>query len=186
LEARTNAAIDTIFKVRDKFESWFDADSKCSAGFMAGIEEGKYRKQTTVFINVKSGDYKMRTMWPNKKSLPTLSTGLYPRGVQDYLSALYYFRSLSFENGKTFPAQVAANTDVFDIALRIKGTETIKVPAGSFSCFATELLLKTDKGYESHPQGRLFIWFSADAKKIPIQIVAEPSFGRLEVKLASY
>lgn len=181
----SNVLIDAVFRVRDRMESWIDEKTGASSGFSLRLEEGDKRKQLDVFLNPLTGVYKSRLARPHKNPPVQQTEGRIKPGAHDYLSALYFFRNASSKVGQLIPAVVFEGKEEVAVALKITGEEKIVVPSGAYSCLVGEVLIKSESGYSTPPEGRLLIWFSNDKKRIPVQFVADPAFGRLEVKLSS-
>jgi len=183
LAVESNSLIDMMFPVRDRFESWIDEKTFSSSGFALRTDEGGKRKQQDIFLNPITGEYKSRTARPNKNPNIETEAGRVTKGVQDYLSALYFLRRQTLAVGKQVFFVLFDGDEEKQVAFKIIRKETITVPAGTFPCFVGEVLVKTDTAYAPPPKARLFVWLSDDAKKVPVQFQAEPAFGQIDIKL---
>src|SRR5438105_234172 len=85
-EGSTNPKYDWIFKVRDRYESYFNTSDLQPIKFIRQINEGKYKKHEEVTFNQQTN-----TAITNK--------GVYkvPENVQDVISVMYYARNINYD-----------------------------------------------------------------------------------------
>lgn len=183
-EAATNRAIDTIFKVRDSFESWMDVQSLCSVGFRRKIQEGSYEKIEEFFLDPASGKYHGRSARPSKNATANLESGRIPEFVQDVVSTLYYVRTQPLRVGQVVNVSVMNGVDVHDIQFNIRKKETVKTGAGEFNCVVLEPLFKIDRVFRPHSKATATVWLTDDEKHLPVKITAELPFGHIDASLS--
>lgn len=186
LETTTNKAIDLVYPVRNRFESWIDEQAVCSLGFARRIREGDSIVDEDIFIDPVKGTYKSRKMRAKKDTAAKLTHGQVPAFVQDVVSTIYYLRSRPLAVGKSVPVQIFYGGEVYDATFNVLRKESIEVPAGRFRCVVVEPLFRGPKGFASHPKATLLIWMSDDAKRLPVKITAQPAFGQVEATLVRY
>ena len=63
----------------------------------------------------------------------------------------------------------------------VHGREKVKVPAGEFSCLIIEPVLKDEGLFQQ--KGRLRIWVTDDARKLPVLMKSEILVGSIDVRL---
>jgi len=88
-----------------------------------------------------------------------------PLGLFD---ALYSLRTLNLQPGQT--TQVAVSDGKKSVMARVEAQqrEDLKTPAGTFKTIRYEAFLFNDVLYRRY--GRLHIWLTDDARKLPVQI----------------
>ncbi len=165
----------TFFRVDDLTESWMDVDGLFSRRFVRHIEEGSYRKNEAVQIYA---DRNIARYFPSQDTVAVVP------GAQDMLSILYYARGLRLNVGQgvLIPSHVdRKNTEV---ELRVLGRETVRVPAGVFSCGIVEPLLKTAGLFKQ--EGRLTLWVSDDVHRVPVIMKSKVKVGSIVAVLESH
>src|SRR6478672_1707653 len=88
-EGSTNPRYDWIFKVRDRYESYFSSTDLQPVKFVRNINEGKYKKHEEVTFN-------------RETNTAITNNGVYkvPENVQDVISIMYYARNINYEQYK--------------------------------------------------------------------------------------
>jgi len=175
-EGATNTKYDWIFKVRDRYESYFDANAMQPVKFVRNVNEGKYKKYEEVTFDAQT----------NTAVTPK---GAYkvPRNIQDVISAVYYARNINFSKysvGDKIPFNMFLGSDVYSMYIRYIGKEAIKTKYGVVNAIKLQpLLLKgnTFKGGEN-----MSVWVTDDNNHIPVRIESKLSVGSIKVDLAQY
>ncbi|HSG28081.1 MAG TPA: DUF3108 domain-containing protein [Candidatus Krumholzibacterium sp.] len=171
--ARTNKVFDKVFKVRDRHESFMEYDNLYSLRFVKHLREGNYRKDRSVDFNQRDhlAVYADRTIpiAPN---------------THDFLTALYYIRTLDVEPGQA--VAMANHTDHrnYPIYIKFLRRERVKVPAGEFDCIVVEPVLETSAIFEN--KGKLTIWMTDDSLRMPVMMRSKVIVGAFESVLKEY
>ncbi len=171
--ARTNKAFDIVFKVRDRVESFMDYENLFSLRFEKHLREGKFRRDEKVLF-----DQKQHIAHYEKESVPI------PPNTQDFLSALYYVRTLSLEVGQAIAMANHTDGKNYPIYVKVLGRERVTVPAGTFDCIVVEPVLQTSSIFEH--KGKLTIWLTDDSLKMPVLMRSKVVIGAFEAVLKEY
>jgi hypothetical protein len=171
--ARTNKAFDLVFKVRDRVESFMDYDNLFSLRFAKHIREGKFKRDEEVFFDQKNH----LAIYSNKKVQ-------IPPNTQDFLSALYYVRTLSIEVGEAIALANHTGGKNYPIYVKVLGRERVTVPAGTFDCIVVEPVLQTSSIFEH--KGKLTIWLTDDTVRMPVLLRSKVVIGAFEALLKEY
>jgi hypothetical protein len=172
--ARSNSFFDRIFKVRDRVESWMDADFLISRRFRKKLHEGSYRKETIVEMDQ---DHRLAIYQDGR-------VFEFPTGAHDPLSAFYYVRTLELEPGQEFKLESHADRKNYPLMVTVHGREEIETPAGTFQCLVVEPTLRAP-GLFKH-EGKLTIWMTDDARKMPVLMRSKVAIGSITVILTDY
>ena len=88
-EGSTNPHYDWIFKVRDRYESYFSTTDLQPGKFVRNINEGKYKKHEEITFN-------------HQTNTAITNNGVYkvPENVQDVISIMYYTRNINYDQYK--------------------------------------------------------------------------------------
>lgn len=171
--ARTSKAFDLIFKVRDRHESFMDYDNLISLRFKKHVREGKFRRDEEVTF-----DQQRHIAIYVDKEVPI------PPNTQDFLSALYYVRTLPLEVGQAIQMANHTGGKNYPIYVKVLRKEQVTVPAGEFDCLVLEPVLQTPGIFEH--KGKLTIWLTDDTVKMPVLLRSKVVVGAFEAVLKEY
>lgn len=177
--ADSTGFVARLYHLHDNFQSLFDSRTFCSAELTKRTEEGSRRRESklefdytrhkSIFeeLNMKSGEKRHL-----ENDIPPCAT--------DVLSGLFYAGSLPLEPGKTYTFPINDGGKTVDLEARVEAREQIKTDAGTFNALRmqpqpnTELLKK---------RGNIWIWYSDDADRIPVQMRGRMGWGTLTIRL---
>lgn len=172
----TNSRYDWIFKVRDRYESYFDTATLQPYKFIRNVDEGGYKKYENVTFNQTS-------------NTAITTDGVYkvPNCIQDVISAVYYARSIDFSKykvGDKIPFDLFMDNEVFHMYIRYLGKETIKTRYGKFNTIKFKPLLVTGTIFEGGE--KMTVWVSDDRNKVPVRIESAIVVGSVKVDMMGY
>jgi ribosomal protein L31E len=175
-EGSTNPHYDWIFKVRDRYESYFTTTDLQPVKFIRNINEGKYKKHEEVTFNPQTN-----TAVTNK--------GVYkvPANVQDVVSIMYYARNVNYNQYKKddkIPFSMFLDNKVYNMYIHYIGKETIKTKFGKFNAIKLKPLLL--KGSIFDGGEKMTIWVTDDPNHIPVRIESPIIIGSVKIDLMSY
>jgi len=168
-----------LYTVQDRFESHYDSRTFCSQRVYKHTEEGSHKRDTNILY-----DYRQRKAVLDEKNLKTNEqkhqTEDIPSCVTDVVSGVFYVGSLPLlPNGSyTFPLNDGGKT--VDVRATVEGKEQVKTPAGSFNAIRVRAEAETG---QMKKRGSIWIWYSDDANRIPVQMRARAFWGTLNMKL---
>jgi hypothetical protein len=179
-EARTRKFFDVFFKVRDRVESWMDVEGLFSWRFEKQLNEGKYHDHKVVTYDYENG---RATLIDDGE--PTDTTGM-DEVMQDALSSLFWARLLTFKTDTTLTVETLDVRKVYQVKVVVLGIDTVETPAGSFRCYKVEPHLEGGGIFKKDPGGRIWLWFTDDALKIPVMMQTKVFFGHVSARLTKY
>ncbi len=173
---KTNPKYDWIFKVRDRYETFIDQESKKPVKFIRNVHEGNYKRYEEVVFN------------HHEKSAVT-KKGIYkiPAEVQDVVSSLYFARNLDYDNfkpGEKINFSMFLDDEVYNMYIRYMGKETIETKYGTYKAIKLKPLLIKGNVFEGGE--KMTVWVTDDANHIPVRIESDISVGKIKVDLKSY
>ncbi len=175
-EGVTNSRYDWIFKVRDRYESYFDADNLKPLKFIRNVNEGDYKKYEEVVF-----DHNNKTAITRKGIIKI------PHQIQDVVSSLYYARNLDFNKykpGDKIPFNMFVDNEVYNMYIRYMGREKVKTKYGSFNAIKIKPLLL--KGQTFNGGEKMTIWITDDANHIPVRIESPIIVGSVKMDLMQF
>ena len=177
--ANTSGVVNKIFPVHDLFDADIDARNFCTQRISKHSEEGARRIERNVHLN-----YPARKSHTEETDLKTGNKRKadfdIPPCVTDVVSGFFYAASLDLTPGssQTFPVNDGGKTT--DVKIDVEGRNRIKVPYGEFQALRVkaEPVSGPLKG-----KGVLWVWFTDDAKHIPLQLKSKLGFATLLFQL---
>ena len=179
-QARSAKAFDIIFKVRDKIETWFDFDSLQTHRYHKMLNEGNYHDEKSVEYLYDKGVAQLIDDGEFKGDYPI------PSWVQDALSALFWVRTLPFAEDTVLIIPTHDIRKTYDLQIVIGKKEKISTPAGEFECYQVEPRLKSGGIFKKDKGARVWIWFTADDRKLPVLMRSKVFFGSVTAELETY
>ena len=177
--ADASGAVALLYHVHDHFESFFNPSDFCSRSITKNIEEGLRRVNANISFDYKRGKAVLNQKNLKKNDEKHTENDI-PGCVTDVISAIYYAGALPLQVGKTysFPLNDGSKTETVD--LHVEAKEQVKVPAGTFNAIRVQpeapgTLLKN--------KGRIWVWYSDDAQRVPVQMRGKMFWGTVTFKL---
>lgn len=173
----TNSKYDWIFKVRDRYESYYDRQTMLPLKFIRNVNEGKYqRSQTAVFDHAASS-----VLTQENKSITV------PKCSFDIISALFNIRSVNFDglavNSKVI-FDMYLDNEVYHMYFKYLGKETVETKLGTFKAIKVKPLLIKGNAFKGGE--KMTAWISDDPNHIPVRIESDLSVGSIKVDLMQY
>jgi len=103
-----------------------------------------------------------------------------PRPVYDPISVIYVLRTVDLSLGRTYEMTLIADGRVYNVHARVTRRETIQTPAGKFSTVLVQPRMESG-GVERDE--KLYIWYTDDARRIPVRIRTDVKFGSVTASL---
>jgi hypothetical protein len=175
-DGKTLKSYEWFYKVRDRYETWIDAQNMRPLKFVRTVDEGGFKINDLVTFNHSAGQ-------------ATSNSGTYkvPQCVQDVLSTIYFARSIDYnlyKPGAKIPFSMFLDDEVYNLYIRFIGREKIETRYGTFNAIKiVPLLIKGSifKGGED-----MTIWISDDANHIPLRIDTPILVGSIKVDMMGY
>lgn len=169
--AESSPSFNRIYKVRDEIQSKVEKETFSTVHFRKFLQEKKRTKDVTTTFDYEKGFATRRD-----KQIPI------QKPLFDPLSTVYYIRKLDLVPGRRYTATIIADSKVYSPEIVVVKRETLRTEAGTFRTVMVEPKLKHGSLFREG-DSRLFIWYTDDARKIPVRIRSELSFGSIVASL---
>lgn len=179
--ADSGGGVNMLFPVVDKFQSGFDTRTGCSTGFNKQIQEGRRKIASELTFDYAHGK-QLQHERNLVKGTATQKEANIPACVIDSLSAIFYAQSQPMVVGQTVGFPLADSMRTVTVGMKVEAREEIKTPAGTFNTLKVEPL--ADEGVVKN-RGHIWIWYTDDARHIPVQIQARLFWGTITFHLQS-
>jgi uncharacterized protein DUF3108 len=172
--AESNSFMSKIYKVRDRIDSLIDAEGLYSWRYRKRQREGGYERDYDILYEPSTGNARYADG-------PSFDARPY---AKDGLAAFYYVRHMPLEVGQDI--QIAHHSDrrSGDILVKVHRKESVTVPAGSFECYVIEPVMEDGGLFKS--SGRLQIWVTADARRMPVLMKSKIPVGSIDAILQEF
>ena len=182
-KGKTTGAIRWFFKVKDRYESYFDKETGLPYRFIRDIDEGGHTKN----IEIEFDHEKLQAHINNKKHKKQTVEAIEPN-IQDMVSAFYYLRN-NYNTDTIVPGdEVSLNmffdSENFNFKLKFLGRETIRTKFGKVKCLKFRPYVMAGRVFKE--QESLTLWVSADKNKIPLKVKADLAVGSLRADLIAF
>lgn len=179
----TTGAIKWFFKVKDRYESYFDMDTGKPYKFVRKIDEGGHTKDIEIdFDHVKK---EARVENKKKKKVTHVAT---ETDVQDMVSAFYYLRNHyeteEIKEGDVVEMNMFFDEENYKFKLKFLGRETISTEFGKVKTLKFRPYVMAGRVFKE--QESLTLWVSGDENKIPLKIKADLAVGSLRADLEAF
>jgi Protein of unknown function (DUF3108) len=179
--ADTVGAVNMLFPVVDRFQSSMDTRTGCSGGFSKQTQEGRRKVSTDLAF-----DYHAGKQTQLDKNLVTgtqkTQTASIPACVTDSLSAIFYAASQRLTVGQDVGFPLADAMRTVTVEMKVEAREEIKTPAGTFQTIRVQPT--AEEGVVKN-RGNIWIWYTDDARHMPVQIRARLFWGTITFHLQS-
>ena len=173
--------IDNIYRVRDTIEAWTDMDVGYSLRYMKDQNEGSYHKKVDLVFDKKSNLSHRYSRGKYSMSL------VQPVAVFDPMSILFAFRKYDLYAGMRFAANVSDGKKSVVSEAVVEKREDVETDLGEFRCFKVKIDVKHLSGvFNKSKDASLYVWFTADARRIPVKVRSKVSVGHFSMELVGY
>jgi hypothetical protein len=179
--ADSTGVVALLFRVQDRFESYFDATSLCSQSLHKHTEEGSHHRDTYIAFDYKAGK-SVLTETNLKTNQKKREEHDIPGCVTDVVSGLLYVASLPLTPNATYAFPLNDGGKTVTVQAHVEGKEEVKTPAGTFQTIRVGP--EGDYGPLKN-RGRIWIWYTDDPQHLPVQMKAKLFWGTLTVYLTS-
>lgn len=172
----SNTSYDWIFKVRDRYESFFDTATLQPYKFIRKVEEGGHKRYENVTFNQETNT-----------AVSTSGSYKVPNCIQDVISAVYYARNINFDSykvGDRIPFDMFLTGEVYHLYIRYLGKEIVKTRSGKFRSIKFKPLLVKGTIFEGGE--KMTVWVSDDGNHMPLRIESPINVGSVKVDLMQW
>ncbi len=179
--ADSAGVVAVLFRVQDRFESYFDATRMCSQSLTKHTEEGSHHRDTQIVFDYKTGKAVLNetNLKTNEKKREEHDI---PGCVTDVVSGILYVASLPLTPNATYAFPLNDGGKTVTVQAHVEAKEQVKTPAGTFQTIRVGP--EGDYGPLKN-RGRIWIWYTDDAQHLPVQIRARLFWGTLTVYLTA-
>lgn len=167
-KARSNDMISLFFEVNDVIVSEVDGETSAPLLFEKRLREGPLKRDERVVYDSRG------VVRADEQEF------LVEPGTRDILSALYYVRGHDLEVGDEIVIKAFEGGKNYDARVRVLRRETVSTGRGDYDCLVIEP--EVVEGAFAK-RGRMLIWLTDDALKIPVLMKSKVAVGSFIARL---
>jgi hypothetical protein len=179
--ADTVGTVNMLFPVVDRFQSSMNTKTGCSDSFSKQTQEGRRKISSDLTFDAATG--KQTQVERNLvKGTQKTQTASIPACVTDSLSGIFYAASQRLIVGQDVGFPLADAMRTVTVTMKVEAHEEIKTPAGTFQTVRVQPT--AEEGVVKN-RGNIWIWYTDDARHMPVQIRARLFWGTITFHLQS-
>ncbi|MFZ1984462.1 MAG: DUF3108 domain-containing protein [Desulfatitalea sp.] len=172
LTAQSNAFMDLFYKVRDRIDSYVDAEVTRGLHYEKVQHEGKAQRNVRVVFDWRKGT----AQYSDEKR--TRAPIAIPPGTFDPLSVFFYSRLLPWEENLLIQCPVTDGVKYIQGRGRIVQRQTLCIGDRTYDTFLIEPDMEHISGvFEKRKNAKIKVWVTADAKRIPVKVTSKAPVG---------
>ncbi|MCE1197681.1 MAG: DUF3108 domain-containing protein [Marinilabiliales bacterium] len=158
---QTTGLANTLFGVRDVYQSWFDKETGLPWKQSRDIKEGHYKLYNEVTYN------------RNDNTVLSKLSGLHkvPENILDLTSTYYFLRQIDFsrlKKGDVISVTIYFADEITPFRLKYNGRDTLRTKLGKIPCLKVSPVVEVGRIFKK--QDDLTFWFSDDDNCIPVEV----------------
>ena len=179
----TTGMIKWFFKVKDRYETYFDKKTIKPYKFIRDIDEGGYTKNLEINFDQDNNKAYITDKKHNTKKVVDTKPN-----VQDLVSAFYYLRNnlntSELKVGDEARVEMFFDEESYGFKLIYLGEETIETDFGFIKSLKFRPYVMAGRVFKEEES--LTLWVSNDKNKIPLRVKADLAVGSLRADLEAF
>ena len=175
--AHSKSFVSLLYNVQDEFYSYFDPQTLCSHRISKKINEGRRRKETELVFDAARLLAILDERDLTKPGSPLKhAENEIPGCVEDIVTGFFFLRHQPLVVGKEVRIPVNDGSKTHVVSVEVQARERLQTPLGERQAFRLEP--KVFDGLYKR-KGRMLIWMSDDAERLPLRIKAMITLGSI-------
>jgi hypothetical protein len=148
-------------------------------------EQGNRRRTSEAVFDRAAGKVVWTERDPNNPAQePRVISSNFSGAVQDLASIFYFLRTQPLAPGRSFEITISDSGRVYRVPVHVVEKKTMKTVLGKVSVLRVEPEV-FGEGRLVRGRGKMSIWFTDDARRIPVRASISNEMGTLDIKLKS-
>jgi hypothetical protein len=177
LSAVSNDYVSRFYPVDTHYETWVDARDFTPVRFEKHAREGRYSAD-----EVEEFDLARRVAtWRNARDARRV--GPVPERFQDVISSFYYMRTVPLVPGEETRVDLYSRGKLYRLVVAVLGKEKVETELGVFDTVKVQPRMHESDAGADRNKGKLFLWFSDDARRLPVMARTILPIGSVTARL---
>lgn len=182
-KGKTTGMIKWFFKVKDRYESFFDKETILPYKFIRDINEGGHTKDIEIEFDQRNHKAHVNDKKHNKQTVIDTKPN-----IQDMVSTYYYLRNKidinSLKIGDEIKTYMFFDEENYGFKLKYLGEEIITTKFGRVKTLKFRPYVMAGRVFKEEES--LTLWVSKDKNKVPLRIKADLAVGSLRSDLEAF
>jgi hypothetical protein len=171
----------SLLEVREKYVTWWDPEGQLPWGSnLSAVELGDRHDDEVRFDR---GALKATIKVERKGKVRTREVEV-PADALDLPSVMMFLRLQALTPGQRFAIPCLAGKDLFRLEAEVMGTEKLDTEIGALDAVAVRVKTAFKGKFDAKRDS--WLWFSNDARHVPLKISAEFTVGSLVAEITGY
>ena len=158
-----------LFAINNDYTTYVDPESGLPYHRQEVVREASKSTEASQDFNQPAGTI----------AVPSAQRGF--TGTYDFVSVFYRLRALPLVEGSAYSFSVRSNTEEYQAEIKVTGKQVVKTNVGSFNALVAQIRVANNSRANSY---HLKVYFSDDARHVPVLITAHLSAGEIRAELA--
>jgi hypothetical protein len=177
LSATSNDYVSRFYPVNTRYDSWVDARDFTPVRFEKHAREGRYRSDEIEEFD----NGKRIAVWRDEESVR--ATSPIPERFQDVISSFFWLRTQDLSPGQEYRVDLYSRGKVYRLVAAVLSKERVETEAGLFDAVKVQPRMHESEASEDRNKGKLFLWFSDDARRLPVMARTILPIGSVTARL---
>jgi hypothetical protein len=171
LHLESTGLVSKLYKVNDDYRVQMNA-KLCADNVFIKAQEGKRNRETRITFSSDKASYLERDLIKNIVVLQKETET--PACVHDYIGGLNKLRTLKLGPGQSVEIPLSDGKKFANVKVEAQEREQVKTPSGTYNTIRHEVFMFNN--VLINKKARMFVWFSDDARRLPVQIRVRMQF----------
>jgi uncharacterized protein DUF3108 len=158
-----------LFAINNDYTTYVDPESGLPYHRQQVVREASKSTEASQDFNQPAGTI----------AVPSAQRGF--TGTYDFVSVFYRLRALPLVEGSSYSFSIRSDTEEYQVDLKVTGKQVVKTNVGSFNALVAQIRVANNSRANSY---HLKVYFSDDARHVPVLITAHLSAGEIRAELA--
>jgi len=170
-KVETSGSVRSLFgSINNLYTSYVNPNSAVPHRIVNAISQGQRMSEATIIFD----QNRKQAIFPDDATIPI------PAEIYDLPSLLFALRMRSWSENTKQKLSAIYGKELIEMEVEVKGRERITTQMGSYNTICVKV-----SPQKSLSRYRAQIWFSDDARKLPVLITAKLPFGDVRVEMTS-
>lgn len=178
---QTTAAAN-VFRINDRFISYFDPSTLKPVGADYFIDENRSRRRERFRFNQEP----LKAHATKKKEGQGAYDVTYdvPEGTMDLAAAAFWLRAQPLTVGASHQVPIFTGAKWYPMQVTVEGEETLATKLGTLPVYRVSIT--TDFQGNAATRGKVLVYYTADARRLPVRVTAEFVVGGATADIVQY
>jgi hypothetical protein len=177
LSAVSNDYVSRFYPVQTRYETWVDARDFTPVRFEKHAREGRYASDEVEEFDLA----RHVAVWRDDKEVR--ATGPIPERFQDVISSFFFMRTVPLVPGQETRVDLYSRGKLYRLVVAVLGREKVETELGVFEALKVQPRMHDSASSEDRNKGKLFLWFSDDARRLPVMARTILPIGSVTARL---